>query len=158
MRFRILGSGVLTALLLVTICGPRAVEALPSTESQADAKKSKPVDFITAEELKAKLDKNERVTVIDVRATSAYVDSDRKIKGAIHLKLRRLKYRLSFAPLKGVPRDSEVVTYCACANDEASIRAVQILAEAGFKRPRALKGGWQAWLKVSGQTELRPKG
>jgi len=65
------------------------------------------------EELKAKVAGNEPVTIIDVRATDAYIGSDNKIKGAIRVKLRRLKARLALAPLKDVPHDREVVTYCA---------------------------------------------
>jgi rhodanese-related sulfurtransferase len=125
---------------------------------QTDQTNSSNAELITAEELKAKIAGNEPVTIIDVRETSSYVGSDNKIKGAIHLKVRRLQYRLSFPPLKDVPRDSEVVTYCACPNDESSIQAAQILLQSGFKRVRILKGGWRMWLKVNGQLEPKPKG
>jgi len=111
------------------------------------------VQFIPAEELKAKISRNEPVAIIDVRATSGLLDSDNKIKGAVYVKLRRLKSRLAMAPLKDVPRNREVVTYCACPNDEASIRAAQVLLEAGFTRVRVLKGGWVSWKKVTGQVE-----
>lgn len=114
------------------------------------------VQFVTADELKAMLAKNKPVTIIDVRATSDLGQS--KIKGAIHVKLRRLQARLALPPLNNIPRNSEVVTYCACPNDEASVRAAQILMDAGFKGVRALKGGWVAWKKTDGQVELRPKG
>ena len=116
------------------------------------------VQFLTAEELKAKLAKNESVTVIDVRATNEFGESENKIKGAIHVKLRKLQSRLALPPLKNVPHDSEVVTYCACPNDEASIRAAQLLMTAGFKRVRALRGGWVAWKKTNGQVESKPRG
>jgi rhodanese-related sulfurtransferase len=112
---------------------------------------------VTAEELKAKITKNQPVTVIDVRASSDLDNSENKIKGAIHVKLRKLQSRLGLPPLKNVPRDSEVVTYCACPNDEASIRAVQLLTTAGFTRVRALRGGWVAWKKINGQVEARPR-
>lgn len=127
--------------------------------TQAKPEQAKPpeVERITAEELKAKLAKNEPVTIIDVRATDAYIDSNNKIKGAIHLKSRRLRTRIAFPPLKDVPRDRVVVTYCACPNDETSVRAAQVLLAAGFKNVRALKGGWQAWLKAGGQVESTPK-
>lgn len=115
------------------------------------------VDFITAQELKSKIAQNELVTIIDVRSTSSYAASEDKIKGAIHVKLRRLKARLAFPPLKSVPRDSVVVTYCACPSDESSVRAAKVLTDAGFKRVRVLKGGWQEWLKANGQVEARPK-
>jgi rhodanese-related sulfurtransferase len=74
------------------------------------------------------------------------------------VKVRKLKSRLALPPLKNIARDSEVVTYCACPNDEASIRAAQELMDAGFKRVRALKGGWVAWKKTNGQVESRPRG
>jgi rhodanese-related sulfurtransferase len=116
------------------------------------------VQFVTAEELKGKLARNEPVTIIDVRSSSDFGDSENKIKGSIHVKMRKLQARLALPPLKNVPRDSEVVTYCACPNDEASIRAAQELTNAGFKRVRALKGGWVAWKKTNGQVESRPRG
>ena len=111
------------------------------------------VQFVSAEELKAKIAKNEPVAIIDVRATSGLAEADNKIKGAVYVKLRRLKSRLMLPPLKDVPRDREVVTYCACPNDEASIRAAEVLQSAGFSRVRVLKGGWVNWKKMKGQVE-----
>ncbi|MFZ0063086.1 MAG: rhodanese-like domain-containing protein [Pyrinomonadaceae bacterium] len=81
-----------------------------------------------------------------------------KIKGAVYVKLRRLKYRLAFPPLKDVPRNRDVVTYCACPNDEASIRAAQVLRESGFTRVHVLKGGWVVWKKANGQIERTARG
>jgi rhodanese-related sulfurtransferase len=120
--------------------------------------KSSDVEFMTAVELKAKVAKNQTVTIIDVRATEAFADSSRKIKGAIHVKMRRLRYRLGFEPLKSVSHDTDVVTYCACPNDELSIQAAQVLLDAGFKRVRVLKGGWREWLKLNGPVEVSSKG
>lgn len=137
----------------ITIAGAEVASAARSGEPQTP----RAVEFISVEELKAKFDKRETVTVIDVRSVSD-ADSENKIKGAIHVKLRRLKSRLAFPPLKNVPRDSEVVLYCACPNDEASIRGAEILLESGFKRVHALKGGWVAWKRSGGQTESRPGG
>lgn|SRR5512143_2619617 len=113
-------------------------------------------DFMSADQLKAKLARNEPVTIVDVRDTQSYLNSN-KIKGSIYVKLRRLSYRLSMPPLKDTPRDREVVTYCACPHDEASIHAAQILMDAGFTRVHVLQGGWQMWLKANGQTEPRPR-
>ena len=111
------------------------------------------IQFIAPEELKTKLGRNEAVTIIDVRGSSSLVANDNKIKGAIYVKMRKLKSRLGLPPLKDIPRSREVVTYCACPNDEASIRAAQMLTESGFKRVRVLKGGWQNWRKINGQIE-----
>lgn len=126
----------------------------PKLEPQGSSQ----IEFITAEELKARIAKNQPLTIIDVRSPSGLGNDERKIKGAIHVKLRRLKSRLGFSPLKEAPRDREVITYCACPSDEASIRAAQVLLEAGFKRVRVLKGGWVVWQKVNGQMETAAKG
>ena len=124
--------------------------------AQVAQQNSSPVEFITAEELKAKLAKKEPVAIIDVRGTSGALDD--KIKGAVFVKLRRLKYRLSFPPLKDVPKNREVVTYCACPHDESSVAAAQILRESGFTRVRVLKGGWVVWKKANGQIEPMARG
>ena len=115
------------------------------------------IPMISAEELKSKMGKNERLTIIDVRDSDSYAASDNKIKGAVHVKLRRLKTRLAFLPFKNVPREQEAITYCACPREESSLAAAQILLDAGFKHVYILKGGWNEWLKVSGQVEPRPK-
>jgi len=115
------------------------------------------VDMITAEELKTKLAANQPVTIIDVRSSEGYAASTTTIKGAIHFKTRKLKYRLSYPPLKDVPKDREIVTYCACPKDQSSIAAAQILQAGGFKRVRVLQGGWNEWLRVNGPVEPRPK-
>ena len=115
------------------------------------------VQMISAEELKTKITGNQPLTIIDVRSSEGYANSSNTLKGAIHFKLRRLKSRLAFPPLKDLPKDREIVTYCACPNDESSIAAAQILQASGFKRVRVLQGGWQGWLKVNGPVEPRAK-
>lgn len=115
------------------------------------------VAFITAEELKAKVAGNEPLVILDVRSSNAFAASDQKIKGAIHVKIRRLEHRLSFAPLKDVPRDRLIITYCSCPADEASISAARVMLENGFKNVRALRGGWHDWLRVNGQTDRKPR-
>jgi len=149
MIFRTRGARICVLLLMSCAIGCLA-QLGSATLAQA---KPADVQFLTAEELKTKISRNEPVAIIDVRATSGLLDSDNKIKGAVYVKLRRLKSRLAMAPLKDVPRNREVVTYCACPNDEASIRAAQVLLEAGFTRVRVLKGGWVTWKKVNGQVE-----
>ena len=148
--------------MVFLICGAIAV---PGTGISADLARLKvdpqtppKIEFITAEELKSQIAKNRPLTIIDVRSTDGLGQDERKIKGAIHVKLRRLKSRLNFSPLKEAPRDREVVTYCACPSDEAGIRAAEVLLEAGFKRVRVLKGGWVVWQKVNGQMDYAMKG
>jgi len=115
------------------------------------------VDMITADALKTKMAANQPVVIIDVRSSEGYAASTTTIKGAIHFKLRKLKYRLSYPPLKDVPKDREIVTYCACPKDQASIAVAKILQEGGFKRVRVLQGGWTEWQRANGPVEPRAK-
>lgn len=142
---------------IIVLLALLSLSSLMQAQNQT-AKTGPNVDLISAEELKAKIDRHEPLVILDVRSSESYANSDRKIKGAVHVKVRRLEHRLNFPPLKDVPRDREVITYCACPSEEASIAAAQILTSNGFKRVRALKGGWQEWLKVNGAVEPRPKG
>ena len=123
----------------------------------AHAQDANSVAMISADELKAKVTSNQPVTIIDVRSSEGYAAATTTVKGAIHFKLRKLKSRLTFAPLKDLPKDREIVTYCACPKDQSSIAAAQILQAAGFKRVRVLQGGWQEWLRANGPVEPRMK-
>jgi len=133
------------------------VAGLSALTLQAQAPPTPDVAMISADELKAKLAGNEPVTIIDVRGSEAYASATQSIKGSIHFKTRKLKSRLAFPPLKSLAKDREIVTYCSCPNDEASIAAAQILQAGGFKRVRVLQGGWQGWMKANGPVEPRTK-
>jgi len=139
-------------LLLVFI-----VAGLSALTIQAQTPASPAVETITVEELKTKLAGNQPVMIIDVRGSESYAAATTTIKGAIHFKVRKLRSRLVYPPLKDLPKDREIITYCACPKDEASIAAAQILQSSGFKRVRVLQGGWQEWLRANGPVEPRTK-
>lgn len=126
-----------------------------SRTMRAHAQKPAVIATITADELKTKINNNDPVAIIDVRGSEGYAASQTTIKGAWHFKLRRLKSRFKFAPLKDLPKDREVVTYCACPKDESSYSAAQIFQAAGFQRVRVLQGGWNEWLKNKGQVQTK---
>ena len=119
-------------------------------EAQGKQEQLVPVEIITAEELKAKIAKNEPLAILDLRAESSYAQSDKMIKGSLHTKVRKVAIRL-----RDAPRDKEVITYCACPSDEAATIGARLLLANGFKRVRVLKGGWNAWLQAGGQVEAR---
>lgn len=127
------------------------------TAIAAQAQTDPAVQMISAEELKTKMSSNQPLMIIDVRSSEGYANSGNTVKGAIHFKVRRLKARLAFPPLKDLPKDREIITYCACPNDESSIAAAQILQANGFKRVRVLQGGWREWLKANGPVEPRAR-
>ena len=55
--------------------------------------------------------------------------------------------------LDSIPRDKEIVTYCACSTDGGAVNAARVLLDNGFKRVRALKGGWTEWVQSGGAVE-----
>jgi rhodanese-related sulfurtransferase len=132
-------------ILFVLVLGVAAAEA-----QQA-------IDMISVEELKTKIAKNQPVLIVDVRSPEGFANSTTTVKGSYHFKVRKLKYRLQYAPFKDIPRNTEIVTYCACPKDEASIVAAQILQESGFTRVRVLQGGWNEWLKANGPVQPRAR-
>lgn len=134
-----------------------AVIIVGVTAITAYAQDAPNVAMISADELKTKVTSNHPVTIIDVRSSEGYAASSTTVKGALHFKLRKLKSRITYAPFKDLPKDREIVTYCACPKDQSSIAAAQILQAAGFKRVKVLQGGWQEWLRVSGPVEPRTK-
>jgi rhodanese-related sulfurtransferase len=134
------------------------VSAFAAVSVQAQAPPAPAVATITAEELKTKVANNQPVMIIDVRSSQGYAASTTTVKGALHFKVRKLKSRLAFPPLKDLPKDREIVTYCACPKDESSIAAAQVLQSSGFTRVRVLQGGWTEWLRVNGPTQPKPKG
>ena len=83
------------ALLAVVMAG-----AAPAPAGNPEV----PETYISVDQAKALLDKNERVTFIDVREKSQY--DDLHIKGAINIPLGVLPARLS-----EVPRTNRVVLY-----------------------------------------------
>lgn len=66
-----------------------------------------PQDRITIHELKRKIDKGEKLLIIDARAGSSYIGSTVRIKGALHITLDQLETRMS-----ELPKDQEIITYC----------------------------------------------
>ncbi|PYT04429.1 MAG: hypothetical protein DMF60_15335, partial [Acidobacteria bacterium] len=110
MRFKKL-TGVLIVVLAAygTVTFAYQKPDVSGVKPQGKQEQLVPVEFITAKELKAKIAKNETLAILDLRAESAYSQSDKTIKGSLHLKVRRVAIRF-----RDAPRDKEVITYCAC--------------------------------------------
>ena len=109
----------LLMIMLALLAAPhsRAAQQKPEPKQPADkhdhtsaghkSHDAAEADRITVEELKAKIEKNEPVTIIDLRSESSYESSDKKIKGSVRMITDEIESRL-----KEIPRDTLVVTYC----------------------------------------------
>ncbi|PYT04595.1 MAG: hypothetical protein DMF60_14815 [Acidobacteria bacterium] len=134
MRFRILLATVLATALAGGVFAQtdKHVHEHGSVESKASAD-AKPQ--ITAKDLKDRLDKGEKIIIIDAR----HELGGQILKGAIHIPMDKLE---EWA--KDADKDSVIVTYCTCPHDEAADAEVKKLQTMGFKRAYALSGGLDA--------------
>jgi len=92
----------------------------------------------TVEELKARLDHQDDIFILDVRETQEYQIC--QIPGSKLIPLGDLPKRLS--ELEG---HDEMVVHCK--SGVRSAKAVRLLREAGFKKAQNLSGGIMAWIE-----------
>jgi len=93
---------------------------------------------IDAAEVKAKLDRGERVHLVDVRESQELAIC--RIEGAEHIPMMQLFLGLK-TPSAG-PEDEVVVL---CHHGMRSFEAASFLRAKGFARARSLAGGIDAW-------------
>ena len=103
----------------------------------------------TVNDLKARLDRGDRVFVLDVREPSEYQIC--RIEGSTLIPLGDLPKRLAELPSGSDAPD--IVVHCKMGGRSA--KAVKQLVEAGFTRVQNLKGGILAW--IDGVDPSQPK-
>jgi rhodanese-related sulfurtransferase len=137
MRFRILLATVLTTALAGGVAAQTDKHGQEQSSVKAVESKASPETKpqITAKELKERLDKGEKIIIIDARHDLG----GQIVKGAIHIPMDKLE---EWA--KDADKDALTVTYCTCPHDEAADAEVQKLQKLGFKKAYALSGGLDA--------------
>jgi membrane protein DedA with SNARE-associated domain len=95
---------------------------------------------ISVDELRSLIDGGSPPLIVDVRSEGAR-QRDGAIPGAIPWPEQGADERLA-----RLPRDAEIVVYCACPNEVSAARVARGLHLAGFKRVRPLHGGIEAWI------------
>ena len=93
---------------------------------------------IAPREVKAKLDRDEEITLIDVREPHEYEIN--RIKGSVLIPLGELPARVG-----ELDPSKEIVVHCLMGGRSA--QACQFLRGAGFGRVQNLKGGIRAWIE-----------
>jgi adenylyltransferase/sulfurtransferase len=110
-------------------CGVRGQEAPAPVAAGADGE-------TTVEELKTRLDRQEKVFILDVRNPEEYQIC--RIPGSTLIPLPELPNRL-----RELDPEREMVVHCK--SGMRSAKAVALLKEQGFRKLKNLKGGIQAW-------------
>lgn len=79
--------------------------------------------------------------IIDVRSLTARALDPRWIPGALHVPLEEMAKHI-----EDLPRDRDIILYCACPSEASAARVARILMNHGFKKVRPLHGGLDAWV------------
>jgi membrane protein DedA with SNARE-associated domain/rhodanese-related sulfurtransferase len=95
---------------------------------------------IEVSELNEMMSRGEDLLVLDVRSRTHRELDGRRIPGALGVDLDDLERTLA-----EIPRDREVVVYCACPNEVTAVKVAMQLRERGIQRVRPLAGGVEAW-------------
>ena len=105
-----------------------------------------PVQRISKEDLKQRLDSGAPPVLVDARLKYPYEHSTVRLPGAI-------RYTREGAPT-ALPRDRDIVVYDSDPNELASSRVAAELIRQGY-RAVALKGGIADWLAANLPTETK---
>ena len=104
---------------------------------------------ITPLELKRRLEAGDHLVVVDLRTALDIEVAPYKIPGAYLIDPEELTH-----PHHLIPRDSEVVFYCAEPNEATSARLALRGAAIGFKNVHPLSGGLEGWRRAGFPVEL----
>lgn len=110
------------------------------------------VPRLTARQLVEKIAAGEDPVIIDLRHHAAREDVT-GIPGSLLLSLDEV-----LAKRHELPHDRDVVLYCACPRDAASVYVAEKLREGGFTRVWALVGGIEAWHTINHKAERKRTG
>ena len=95
---------------------------------------------ITAEELRALLDSQRDVLVLDVRQPLDLLADLEIIPGATRIPPKEVLEKPSL-----IPKDKDVVVYCTCPSDKTSREVLHRALSLKFSRIKFLSGGFAAW-------------
>jgi membrane protein DedA with SNARE-associated domain/rhodanese-related sulfurtransferase len=103
------------------------------------------MDRITPEELQRKLAAGEQVVVVDLRSKMDVELMPYLIPGAMHIPAEEIDQRHT-----EIPRDQDLILYCACPNEVTSASVALKLRKKGLTRIRPLLGGLPGWRYAEG--------
>lgn len=95
---------------------------------------------ITADELKQLMDDGRDVVIVDLRQPLDRQANPYSIPGALRMAVEELEQRHH-----EIPRDRDVILYCACPNEVTAARMALLLKKNGITRVRPLAGGVEEW-------------
>jgi len=95
---------------------------------------------ITADELKRMMDNGHELLVVDLRGALDHEADPYTIRGALRMTAEELEQRHH-----EIPRDQDVILFCACPNEATAAKMALMLRSKGVTKVRPLVGGIDAW-------------
>lgn len=127
-------------LLSIVLSSAFIFACLASVSAAADPAR------VTAGELKAMIERGERVILIDVRTPQEHAEGH--IPGSVLMPLNTLE------GIESLPEDGQIILYCRSGKRSQTAR--NILERKGFKGLRDLEGGINSWIKSGGESVSGP--
>jgi len=104
---------------------------------------------ISAPDLKQRLDRGERISIVDLRSDLGYHADGAKLPGALWIPPRDFEKRY-----QEIPSGHPVVMYCTCPNEATSGKFARLLIAKGYEAVWPLQGGFDAWRELGYPTEI----
>ena len=98
---------------------------------------------ISPAELKQLMDNGHQSVIVDLRDILDHVADPYTIPGALRISPEALEQRH-----QEIPRDREVILFCACPNEATAAKMALMLKRRGISRVRPLSGGIDAWREL----------
>jgi len=95
---------------------------------------------ITADELKRMMDNGHELLVVDLRGALDHEADPYTIRGALRMTAEELEQRHH-----EIPRDQDVILFCACPNEATAAKMALMLRSKGVTKVLPLVGGIDAW-------------
>jgi membrane protein DedA with SNARE-associated domain/rhodanese-related sulfurtransferase len=95
---------------------------------------------ISPDELKRLMDDGQAVVVVDLRGALDHEADPHTIPGALRMTAEELEHRHH-----EIPRDQDVILFCACPNEVTAARMAMMLRKRGITKVRPLAGGIAEW-------------
>lgn len=106
---------------------------------------------ISPDELKRMMDDGQKVLVVDLRGAMDHEADPHTIPGALRMTAEELEHRHH-----EIPRDQDVILFCACPNEVTAARMAMMLRKRGITKVRPLAGGIAEWRAREFPLEARP--
>lgn len=103
---------------------------------------------VTADEVLARLDRDEPIAFVDARREDEWRQSEWKLPGAA-----RLAPDGDDETLPLIRPGRSVVTYCTCPHEASAAKIAELLIARGYEDVHPLYGGMDAWRQVGGPLE-----